>query len=212
MVFYFVSKYKDENGAFYQYYMGRDKMENEDLIKYGWPEDFWFHVDKLSSAHVYVRQSPNRTLTDIPENVVNECSQLVKENSIEGHKKDVVDVVYTPWTNLKKTGDMVAGQVGFHDDKQVIKVKNVEKNKDLVRYLEKNKTEGTMEDFIAARETRDKIIREKATKRKQEEERKKKAEIEEQQRLKELRSYASLNDPNKMTSNKDDGYTSDDFM
>ena len=36
-----------------------------------------------------------------------------------GHKKDAVDVVYTPWTNLKKTGDMVAGQVGFHDDKQV---------------------------------------------------------------------------------------------
>ncbi|KAF5923527.1 hypothetical protein HPG69_006698 [Diceros bicornis minor] len=27
----------------------------EDLIKYGWPEDIWFHVDKLSSAHVYLR-------------------------------------------------------------------------------------------------------------------------------------------------------------
>lgn len=33
-------------------YMGEDKFENEDLIKYGWPEDFWFHVDNLSSAHV----------------------------------------------------------------------------------------------------------------------------------------------------------------
>ena len=28
---------------------------DEDLIKYGWPEDIWFHVDKLSSAHVYLR-------------------------------------------------------------------------------------------------------------------------------------------------------------
>ena len=43
-----------------------------------------FHVDKLSSAHVYVRQSPNKTVNDIPEDVVRECSQLVKENSIEG--------------------------------------------------------------------------------------------------------------------------------
>lgn len=31
--------------------MGKDKYENEDLIKYGHPEDCWFHVDDLSSAH-----------------------------------------------------------------------------------------------------------------------------------------------------------------
>ncbi|EGR31345.1 coiled-coil domain protein [Ichthyophthirius multifiliis] len=36
-------------------YMGKDKYENEDLIKYGWDEDIWFHVDDLSSAHVYLR-------------------------------------------------------------------------------------------------------------------------------------------------------------
>lgn len=36
-------------------YMGKDKHENEHLIKYGWPEDVWFHVDDLSSAHVYLR-------------------------------------------------------------------------------------------------------------------------------------------------------------
>lgn len=29
--------------------------EDEELIKWGWPEDVWFHVDKLSSAHVYLR-------------------------------------------------------------------------------------------------------------------------------------------------------------
>lgn len=28
---------------------------DEDLIKWGWPEDVWFHVDKYSSAHVYLR-------------------------------------------------------------------------------------------------------------------------------------------------------------
>jgi predicted ribosome quality control (RQC) complex YloA/Tae2 family protein len=27
--------------------MGKDKVENEDLIKYGDEEDVWFHVDKV---------------------------------------------------------------------------------------------------------------------------------------------------------------------
>ncbi|XP_063715383.1 coiled-coil domain-containing protein 25-like [Symsagittifera roscoffensis] len=212
MVFFFVSNIKDEKGVPYKYYMGRDKTENEDLIKYGWPEDFWFHVDKLSSAHVYVRQSADKTVYDIPESVVRECSQLVKENSIEGHKKDCVDVVYTGWSNLKKTGDMVEGQVGFHSPSQVIKVKNVEKNRDLIRYMQKGKTEIEMSEFISLREERDKLIRDKQRLLKQTEEEQKKRDIEEQKRQKELKSYAALNDSEKMKSNKDDGYTSDDFM
>uniref|UniRef100_A0A7S4ENT2 NFACT RNA-binding domain-containing protein n=1 Tax=Pseudo-nitzschia australis TaxID=44445 RepID=A0A7S4ENT2_9STRA len=36
-------------------YVGRDKHENEHLIEYGWPGDIWFHVEGLSSAHVYFR-------------------------------------------------------------------------------------------------------------------------------------------------------------
>lgn len=31
------------------------KFIDEELIKWGWPEDVWFHVDKHSSAHVYLR-------------------------------------------------------------------------------------------------------------------------------------------------------------
>lgn len=31
---------------------------DEHLIKWGWPEDVWFHVDKVSSAHVYLRLQP----------------------------------------------------------------------------------------------------------------------------------------------------------
>ena len=34
---------------------GLDKYENEDLIKHSLPHDVWFHVDALSSAHVYLR-------------------------------------------------------------------------------------------------------------------------------------------------------------
>ena len=46
-------------------YVGRDKVENEDLIKYGLEHDVWFHVDKLSSAHVYLRMRPGQTMDDI---------------------------------------------------------------------------------------------------------------------------------------------------
>ena len=52
MVFYYVAR------GDYHIYMGRDKFENEKLIEWGWPEDVWFHVDDLSSAHVYLRMKP----------------------------------------------------------------------------------------------------------------------------------------------------------
>ena len=41
-----------------------------------------------------------------------------------------MDIVYTPYPNLKKTGDMGAGQVGFHKNKKVIKI-NIEKNNEV---------------------------------------------------------------------------------
>jgi hypothetical protein len=50
----------------YTLYMGRDKIENEDLIKFGWAQDVWFHVSNLSSAHVYLRMEDGMTLKQIP--------------------------------------------------------------------------------------------------------------------------------------------------
>ena len=84
---------------------------DEELIKWGWPEDVWFHVDKLSSAHVYLRLKPGETLDDVPMTVITDCAQLVKYNSISGNKMNDIDVVYTMWSNLKKTEGMEVGQV-----------------------------------------------------------------------------------------------------
>ena len=53
----------------YVVYAGRDKHENEELLKYGWDEDVWFHVDKLSSAHIYLRLKDGVTIDTIPEKV-----------------------------------------------------------------------------------------------------------------------------------------------
>lgn len=151
-------------------FMGKDKFENEDLIKYGLPNDVWFHVDRLSSAHVYIRcvegransatevqisclrsqyqsasvrpvpfrpqqllsfndcttiineerQPYSRQFNDsyifqasrlpegmmfdtIPQETLEDCCQLVKANSIQGNKQKNVDIVYTPWENLRKS-------------------------------------------------------------------------------------------------------------
>jgi hypothetical protein len=66
----------------------------------------WWHVDDLSSAHVYLRQKPGETLNDISPGLLLDCASLVKANSIEGCKKSQVYVVYTRWKNLKKTSNM----------------------------------------------------------------------------------------------------------
>jgi predicted ribosome quality control (RQC) complex YloA/Tae2 family protein len=58
-------------------YMGRDKEENEVLIKYGWPEDVWFHVDNFSSAHVYLRMPDGKTINDIPPSILEDCCQVI---------------------------------------------------------------------------------------------------------------------------------------
>ena len=100
-------------------YLGKDKYENEELIKWGFPNDIWFHVDKFSSAHVYLRLPPEITIKTIPKEIMNECLQLVRDGSIEGRKQEKVSICYTPWYNLKKTASMEIGEVGFKDEKEV---------------------------------------------------------------------------------------------
>ncbi|OAD76606.1 hypothetical protein PHYBLDRAFT_109153 [Phycomyces blakesleeanus NRRL 1555(-)] len=159
MVLYFKSNVVDPPVTIY---MGRDKFENEDLIKYGFPEDVWyFHVDKLSSAHVYVRLQPGQTWLDIPEAVVEDCAQLVKANSIEGNKKNNVTIIYTPWDNLKKTPGMETGQVTFFNHKKVKRVIVHERINAIVNRLNKTKDERQV-DLMEEKIQRDKIDRKAA--------------------------------------------------
>ena len=80
MVYFFVCFSNPD----YIIYMGKDKYENEDLIKYAWPSrDIWFHVDNLSSAHVYLRiPEAISDYSQIPDELIQECAQLTKANSI----------------------------------------------------------------------------------------------------------------------------------
>lgn len=45
-----------------------------------------FHVDKMSSAHVYVRLHKGQTIDDMSEGLLEDCAQLVKANSIQGKR------------------------------------------------------------------------------------------------------------------------------
>lgn len=78
-----------------------------------------FHVDKLSSAHIYLRMEEGQDWDKLPEDLVTDLAQLTKANSIEGNKKDNITVIYTPWSNLKKDGSMEVGQVTFKDPRKV---------------------------------------------------------------------------------------------
>ncbi|KAG7571326.1 hypothetical protein FFLO_00678 [Filobasidium floriforme] len=136
--------------------MGKDKVENEDLIKYGLETDVWFHVDKLSSAHVYLRLPPDLPYGDwqnLPPALVMDLAQLVKANSIEGNKKNNITVIYTPWSNLKKTGDMPVGQVSFHRNERVGRFHVPARENAIVNRLNKTKVEKEV-DHEAERQAR----------------------------------------------------------
>nr|ACO12831.1 Coiled-coil domain-containing protein 25 [Lepeophtheirus salmonis] len=209
MVFYFTSDVVDPPVTLF---MGLDKFENEYLIKWGWPEDVWFHVDKLSSTHVYLRLKPGQTLDDIPPAVLTDAAQLVKANSISGNKLNDIDVVYTLWSNLHKNeAQMEVGQVGFYKDKEVRKVRVERKENAIVNRLNKTKVEKVV-DFQEARANRDREEREdKKRIYKEMEEEKKKEELRRQAEAEE-RSYDRLMQEENMVSNKDGGNDSDDFM
>ena len=109
----------------------------------------WFHVDKHSSAHVYVRlpRGPIRKqfretgrLDHLPQGALEDLCQLTKANSISGCKV-TCDIVYTAWENLHKRGDMDTGTIGFKDQKKVIKVPSVERIKEITNRIEKTKRE-----------------------------------------------------------------------
>lgn len=193
-------------------YMGRDKYENEELIKFGWPEDIWFHVDKHSSAHVYVRMPKGKGMDDLTPAMIEECCQLTKANSIEGCKLNDVRIVYTPWSNLHKTNGMDVGQIGFHKESLRRYATVAKKDTAMLKALEKTKVEKNDVDFKKLRDERDAEERraERASKAARDEE--ERLERERQKREEEVRSYADVMKESHMHTNQGEVPDEDDFM
>lgn len=123
-----------------------------------------------------------QTIDDIPSTVLEDAAQLVKANSIDGNKMNDIDVVYTMWSNLKKTQGMGVGQVGFHKDKDVRKIHVAKRINVIVNRLTKTKRTEQV-DFRAEREQRDRLERE--DKKKLLREQKEKEKVEEKRRQEE---------------------------
>lgn len=100
----------------------------------------------------------NETWDAIPEELLTDCAQLTKANSIEGNKKDNITVIYTPWSNLKKDGSMATGQVGFKDNKKVKRVYVSARENAIVNRLNKTKVE-KHPDLRQEKEDREKELR-----------------------------------------------------
>ena len=143
--------------------------------------------------------------------MITDCAQLVKANSIQGNKMAEVDIVYTMWHNLHKTADMDVGQIGFHSNKAVKKIKQLQRDNTIVNRLNKTKEEKEV-DFKAEREARDRREREDKKKQFKKDEEARKVEEKARKAESELRSYDRLMTEEKMSSNKDGGNDSDDFM
>lgn len=159
-------------------------------------------MDNLSSAHVYLRLPEGKTIADIPEETLEDCCQLVKANSIQGNKVNKLNIVYTPASNLKKTGDMVAGQVGYHDTKLIRDYRVEKRENEIVNRLNKTKEE-LCPDLEAEKEA---WLAEQRRLAKIEAQRQKaleKSEKEEQKRLKELYSYDRILTEDAMQTNAD---------
>lgn len=215
MVYYFTSEH---DGVKYTLYMGRDKIENEDLIKFGWPQDVWFHVSNLSSAHVYLRMKEGMTLKDIPPAVLADCAQLVKANSIIGNKKETgkVRVVYTLWSNLHKTKGMADGSVDFHNDRACQYTEVLARDNAIVNRLDKTRVEYPSKFIREAREGYDTEMRAREKEAKKAHAAQTQADKERHAKEREARSYDSLFKPELMTSNAEHAASAtnleDDFM
>ncbi|KAI9189627.1 hypothetical protein H9P43_001060 [Blastocladiella emersonii ATCC 22665] len=247
MVLYFTSNVVEPPAIIY---MGRDKFENEELIKHSWDSDVWFHVDKLSSAHIYLRLQPCKVVPapapeeaaapsapagrkgkfytppkneaapvddhvyctswdDIPEVLLQELGQLTKANSIEGNKKDNQTIIYTPASNLKKTGDMATGAVSFHSNKLVKRVYVQTRSNEIINRLNKTKVERNpdlAQEKLEYEKAKRAEVKAEERKRRVEEERQK----QEWKNKKAQSSYDSLFEEDAMTTNKD--FDEDDFM
>lgn len=205
MVFY----YKTCDSSYFVY-VGKDKYENEQLIQHGWENDVWFHVDKLSSAHVYLRLKDGQTIDSIPPDVLVDCAQLVKHNSIEGNKIGNVAVIYTYWSNLRKTGDMDVGQVSFHRPGDVKRIVVEKRANEIVNRLNRSKTEA-YPDLAKLKVDRVKELNRRAREQMKQKALDERALREQRLKEKEAKSYDKMHKQDKMTSNKDLRQDHNDF-
>ncbi|AGO12715.1 AaceriADR243Cp [[Ashbya] aceris (nom. inval.)] len=141
---YFYDLIAADSSDVYWIAVGRNKEENDLLIKHGYRElnYLWFHVDKYASAHIYVKlHTKQQSASDLPRDVLNACMQLCKSESVQGNKLAQCDIVSTPWHNLRKAGYMKPGEVAFKSTKAIVKLQCAGRDNKLLNQLRKRRVD-----------------------------------------------------------------------
>lgn len=164
MVYYFKASVASELDEFsmgdnpeYTIYMGKDKHENDPLIKKSHPKNLWFHVDKHSSAHLYIQLSPeeqNIKFEDLKleEDLLTQVAQLTKANSIKANKLNNITIIYTPVYNLRTDNSMDVGTVTFVNPQKLKRIHIAKKDNAIINKLNRTRTETSTEEFVAEQE------------------------------------------------------------
>lgn len=203
-------------------YMGKDKFENDPLIKKSHPKNIWFHVDKHSSAHLYLQLSLEQqslTFNDlkIDESLLIQIGQLTKANSIKANKLNNITIIYTPVDNLHTDGSMDVGTVTFKNPQKLKRIMINKKDNSIINKLNKTKTELSTDDFIKDQENLVKIWQSDKLKRerKYEQEQRNINQLYQDQKSKNKDPYADLmtEDNIRGSSNefRNDNWVEDDF-
>lgn len=158
---YFYTSQPSEYATPHQIIVGKDKFENDMLIKYGYRElnYIWFHADKYSSGHVYLKLlSTEKSLDDVPPDVINDCLQLCKSESIQGNKLPQCTIICTPWHNLRKNKYMKPGEVSFKSTRMIKKLECYARDNKVLNRLQKTRLEvfENVEEWLhAAKKSKD---------------------------------------------------------
>jgi len=102
-----------ENDKEYQILIGRNKLENEQIIKSSYSNDIWFHLNDYPSCHIVLKSGddniPKKYLTHIAK-----MFSLYKKGLPKNYK-----VIYTNIKNIKLTDEI--GAV-FPQNSKIIKI------------------------------------------------------------------------------------------
>lgn len=138
-------------------YMGKDKFENDPLIHKSHPKNLWFHVDKHSSAHLYLKldaeqQNQKFEQLQIDPEILAQIGQLTKANSIKANKLNNITIIYTTVDNLRSDGLLDTGTVTFVNPQKLKRIHVAKKDNSVVNRLNKTKTEILTDEFVKQQE------------------------------------------------------------
>lgn len=87
----------------YIIYIGSNARDNWNLIDNSYPDDLWFHLDNMPSAHIVITQQTNQ-IEDIyySNQIISIAADYCKSSSKNSKNLHKAKIVYTKIKNLKK--------------------------------------------------------------------------------------------------------------